>query len=101
MKDIEAKTTVSPRNYLTAARYYFESGKDGQQALKWITMYFDSNESYQEQFWNLHLMAQIQAYAGDKKAAKATAEISLEKARNNEDGDFGYIKLNENFLASL
>jgi len=101
MKSIEANTKVNPQNYVAAAEYYFSTGKDIQQALKWITQYFDSNESYQNQFWNLHLMAQIQAAAGDKKGAKATAEKSIEIAKKSEGGDFGYIKRNEDLIASL
>jgi len=101
MASIEANTTVRPQNYVAAANYYFSTGKDPQQAFEWITMYFDSNEEYQSQFWNLHLMAQIQAATGDTKGAKATAEKSIEIAKNSEGGDFGYIKRNEDFIASL
>lgn len=101
MAAIEANTKVPPQNYLAAANYYFTTNRDIQQALKWITMYFDSNESFQNQFWNLHLMAQIQAAAGDIKAARSSAEKSLEIAKKNEGGDFGYIKRNEDFLANL
>jgi hypothetical protein len=101
MASIKANTTVNPQNYVAAANYYYQSGKDPKQALKWITMYFDSNESYQSQFWKIHLMAQIQAATGDIKGAKATAEKSMEIAKNSEGGDFGYIKRNEDFIASL
>ena len=46
-------------------------------------------------------MAQIQAATGDKKAAKATAEKSIEIARKSDGGDFGYIKRNEDLIAKL
>ena len=101
MASIDANTKVNPQNYVAAASFYFETGRDPQQALEWITMYFDSNENFGRQFWNLHLMAQIQAAAGDKKGAMATAEKSLELAKNNEGGDFGYVKRNEDLIASL
>ena len=101
MSQIETNTKVNPRNYIAAATYYFNSGKDANQALKWIQIYFKADPSNEDQFWNLHLMAQIQQAAGDNKGAKATAEKSLEKAKNNEGGDFGYIKRNEDLLASL
>ena len=45
-------------------------------------------------------MAQMQAKNGDNKAAKATAEGSLAMAKS-ADSDFGYIKLNEDFIATL
>ncbi len=101
MEQIEASTKVRPQNYVAAANYYFNNGKDVNKALEWITMYFASDASYESQFWNLHLMAQIQQATGDIKGARATAEKSLEKAKNNEGGDFGYIKLNEELLANL
>jgi len=101
MSQIEKKTKVNPQNYASAANYYFNNGKDANQALKWIKLYFDSNPAYEEQFWNLHLMAQLQHATGDNKGAKETAELSLEKAKNSEGGDFGYIKRNEELLASL
>ena len=101
MAAIEANTKVNPQNYVAAANYYFQAGKDPAQALEWITMYFDSNEAFQSQFWNLHLMAQIQAANGDVKGAKATAEKSIEVAKKSQGGDFGYIKRNEDFIASL
>ena len=46
-------------------------------------------------------MAQIQAANGDMKSAKATAEKSIEVASKSQGGDFGYIKRNEDFIASL
>ena len=101
LADIEKYTQVDPRNYVAAANFYFDSGRDPQQALEWIEMYFAADESYESQFWNLHLMAQIQEAVGDTKGAKATAARSLEKARNNENGDFGYIKRNEELFARL
>lgn len=101
MSQIEENTKVNPRNYIAAATYYFNSGKDTKMALNWITMYFEADPSYENQFWNLHLMAQIQQAAGDTKGAKQTAQKSLDKAKNNDGGDFGYIKRNEELLASL
>ncbi len=101
MKQIEANTKVNPQNYVAAANYYFNSGKDSKKALEWITMYFAADPSYESQFWNLHLMAQIQKATGDTKGAKATAEKSIEIAKNNDGGDFGYIKRNEDLIASL
>jgi len=101
MANIEKYTQVNPRNYVAAANFYFNTGRDANQALEWIKKYFASDEDYQNQFWNLHLMAQIQQAAGDMDGAIATATKSLEKAKNNEGGDFGYIKRNEDLLAKL
>lgn len=100
MDAIAKATQVNPANYVAAATYYFDNGKDLNQALKWITMYFEGGKNG-NQFWNMHVKAQIEAALGDKKAAKATAKKSLELAMANEGGDFGYTKRNEDLIKSL
>jgi len=98
MESIEANTIVNPRNYLTAANYYYTTDRDMEQALEWINIYLESNPT---QFWNIHLKAQILAKKGDKKAAIETAEKSLQMAKDFPQGDFGYIKRNEDLIAGL
>jgi tetratricopeptide (TPR) repeat protein len=100
MKDIAAKTKVDPRNYVGAANYYFNAGKDLDQALEWMNMYLAVGDN-SAQFWNVHTKAQILAKMGKTKEAIATAKESMEKAKNNEQGDFGYVKRNEDLIASL
>ncbi len=100
MEDIAAKTQVRPGNYVTAANYYLATGKDLEQALEWMNLYLAMGEN-SNQFWNVHTKAQILAKMGKKKEAIATAEESLEKAKNNENGDFGYIKRNEDLIAEV
>jgi hypothetical protein len=98
MKDIEAKTKVSPGNYIAAANYYFETGKDLKKALEWITLGIETGNK--KAFWNIHTKAKIQKALGDKAGALATAQESLKLAKEAES-DFGYIKLNEDFIKSL
>jgi len=98
MKDIEEKTKVSPGTYATAANYYLENGKDLNKALEWMNLAIASNPNA---FWNVHAKAKIQKALGDKKAALATAQQSMDLAKNNKDGDFGYVKLNEDLIKSL
>lgn len=98
MKDIEAKTKVSPNTYATAANYYLENGKDLNKALEWMNLAIAANPSA---FWNVHAKAKIQKALGDKKSALATAQQSLDLAKNNKDGDFGYVKLNEDLMKTL
>ncbi len=98
MKDIEAKTKVSPGNYITAANYYFDNGKDLKQALEWMDM--GINAGNKEAFWNIHTKAKIQKALGDKKGAIATAQQSLDLAKK-APSDFGYIKLNEDLIKSM
>ncbi len=97
MKAIEANTKVNPNNYIAATRYYYETGKDLKKAIEWMDMGLAANPNA---FWNVHLKAQIQKAAGDKAGAQATAQKSLELAKKAEN-DFGYIKLNEDFIKGL
>ncbi len=100
MKEIAEKTKVNPGNYLAAANYYFTAGKDLNQALEWIDMYLSTGDN-SKQFWNLHLKARILAKMGNKKLAVETAEKSKELATNFPNGDFGYIKRNEDLIAEV
>lgn len=100
MKSIEEKTKVSPGNYIAAANYYFNNGKDLKKALEWMTIGIETGNK--EAFWNIHTKAKIQDALGDKKGALATAQQSLNLAVNNKDGgDFGYKKLNEDLIKKL
>ena len=85
---------------LVAARYYFDTKKDPKQALKWINEYF-ADGKHAEEFWNLNFKAQVQKEFGDKAGAIASAQKSTEIAKKNKDGDFGYIKRNDELIKSL
>lgn len=98
MKAIEAGTKVSPGNYIAAANYYFENGKDLKKALEWITL--GINTGNQDAFWNIHTKAKIQHALGDKAGAIATAQQSMEKAKK-APSDFGYVKQNEDLIAKI
>lgn len=98
MKSIESGTRVSPGNYVAAANYYFDNGKDLKKALEWITLGIETGN--QNAFWNIHTKAKIQLALGDHKGALATAQQSLDKAKA-APSDFGYIKLNEDLMAKI
>lgn len=100
MKAIVKGTTVNMGNYATAAGYYLSNGKDLNQALEWMNMYLAEGKN-SGQFWNVHIKAKILAKMGKKKEAKATANQSMELAKNDKRGDFGYIKLNQDLISSL
>ncbi|MCP4458554.1 MAG: DUF2911 domain-containing protein [Cytophagales bacterium] len=100
MADIAANTQVNPRSYIDAANYYFNAGKDLNQALEWINLYLADGEN-SDQFWNIHTKAKILAALGNKEEAIATAKDSLKKAKSDGRGGFGYIKRNEDLLAEL
>lgn len=100
MAQIKEKTQVDPQNYVQAANYYLNTGKDLSQALTWMNMYLAVGEN-SKQFWNVHTKARILAKLGNKKEAIATAKASMEMAKANDGGDFGYTKRNEDLIASL
>lgn len=100
MASIDAATQVNPSNYTAAANYYLSTGKDMKKALDWINKYLAVGEN-SKQFWHVHTKAKILAAMGNKKEAKATAEKSMELAKAAPNGDFGYIKRNEDFIKSL
>jgi predicted negative regulator of RcsB-dependent stress response len=85
---------------LQAANYYYTTDRDLEQALEWVNTYLNEGNNSQ-QFWNVHLKAKILAKMGKKKEAKATAEKSMEMAKSNPNGDFGYVKLNKDLIDSL
>lgn len=100
MKDIAAKTQVNPQNYTAAANYYLAAGENLDQALEWMNTYLALGEN-SGQFWHVHTKAQILAKMGNKKEAIATAKDSMEKAKNFAQGDFGYVKRNQDLIDSL
>ncbi len=100
MKDIAAKTTVNPANYMAAANYYLSAGKDLNQALEWANMFL-AIEGNERAFWHVHTKARILAALGNKKEAIETANKSIEIAKQNQGGDFGYIKRNEDLISSM
>jgi hypothetical protein len=98
MKAIESGTKVSPGNYIAAANYYFETGKDLNKALEWMTMGIENGNK--EAFWNIHTKANIQYALKDYNGALLTAQQSLELAKK-APSDFGYIKLNEDLINKI
>lgn len=81
----------SPADYLAAARYYFDEGKDIQKAKMWIDKSLEGNDN--PPFWQLRQKALIYAAAGDKKGAIEAAKQSLASAKKAGNDD--YVKMNE------
>lgn len=97
MASIKENTQVNPNNYVAAASYYYETGQDLDQALEWVNMYLLQRPNA---FWNIHLKAQILAKMDKKKEAIEAAEKSIEVAQASGN-DFGYVKRNQDLIASL
>ena len=89
------KEADNPGLYYQAADYYFKNGKDLDQALTWI------NRSVEEdpKFWTMHLKAKIEQKLGKKKEAIASANKSMEMAREAKNMD--YVGLNERLIKSI
>jgi hypothetical protein len=84
--------------YANAAVFYLDNNKDMNQALTWINM---AIEKRPEAFWYMHQKAKIQAKMGKTKDAIATAEKSMKMAKENKEGDYGYVGNNEKLIAEL
>ncbi|MCU0326159.1 MAG: DUF2911 domain-containing protein [Spirosomaceae bacterium] len=84
----------SAGDYLAAASYYANSGKDINKALEWAKKGVDMGAN---QFWNLRQYSLILAKAGKYADAIATAKESLKKATEAKNND--YIKMNNDSIA--
>ena len=96
MAQISSAMAVDSRPYFQAASYYFDNGKDIAKALEWANK---AVEAQPTAFWVMHLKAKIQAKAGDKTGAKATAMKSIELAKDAKHDD--YVVLKQKLIATL
>lgn len=81
--------------YYQAAMWYYDHNLDLKKASKWV----DSAIQQREAFYIVHLKAKILAKLGDKEGAIAAAKRSTELAKEAKDS--GYVKLNQDLIASL
>ena len=82
--------------YFSAASYYYDNGKDLNQALTWVNKAIETNK---DAFFMYLLKARIHKKLGDKVAAKAAATTCKELAAKAKNDD--YVKLATDFLAGL
>ncbi|MGN6511898.1 MAG: DUF2911 domain-containing protein, partial [Chitinophaga sp.] len=94
--DSAMKTDKKP--YFQAAVYYFDTNRDIKAAREYITKATEQPGS-EKAYWMFHWKAKIEAKAGDKAAAKATAEKSIALAKEAKNDD--YVALNEKLIATL
>ena len=84
-------------DYFSAAKYYYESDKELNQALLWINNAVSLTPNGKDvPFWYLRLKSLIQAKLGDKKGAIQTAKTSLEGAV--KAGNKDYEKMNNDSI---
>ena len=87
--------TEGRKPYYQAAMYYYDHGQDLKKAKEWV----DAAITEREAHYIVHLKAKILAKLGDKEGAIAAAKRSTELAIKAKDN--GYVKLNEDLIASL
>lgn len=88
----------SAGDYANAAGFFAEHGGDLAKATELMGKAVSMNENA---FWWQHTYAKMLAEQGKTEAAKAAAGKSLAAAKASSNGDFGYVKQNEDLLASL
>ncbi|MFT4734080.1 MAG: hypothetical protein ACI9DJ_000697 [Algoriphagus sp.] len=96
MSQIDNVMNKDNKPYYAAAAYYFEAGKDIDQALVWAKK---AVEAQPEAYWVRHLLAKVNAQLGNKADATEAAEASIELAKTA--GNMDYVRLNEALLKSM
>jgi Protein of unknown function (DUF2911) len=96
MKQIDNAMNKDNKPYFNAASYYYDNGKDLNQALGWVNTALETNK---EAFWMYLLKARIHKKLGDKAAAKAAATTCKELAEKAKNDD--YAKMATELLAGL
>jgi len=96
MTQIDNAMNKDNRPYYNAAMYYFENGKDLNKALDWFNKATEQNP---KAFFMFYQKARCQAKLGKKQDAIASAQKSIQLAK--EAGNSDYVTLNEKLIASL
>ncbi|MGC4073704.1 MAG: DUF2911 domain-containing protein [Nibricoccus sp.] len=84
--------------YFGAAQFYYDQGLDLQKAKTLITQ---ATAGEKPAFYMVHLKAKILAKLGEKDAAIAAAKQSTELAVAVEGPQSGFVKMNNDLIASL
>jgi DUF2911 family protein len=82
--------------YFAAAMYYSDNGKDLNKALEWFNKATDQNPTA---YFIFYQKARCQAKLGKKQDAIATAQKSMQLAKDQNNND--YVLLNEKLIATL
>ncbi len=96
MKQIDDVMNKDTKPYFNAASYYYDNGKDLNQALSWVNKAIETNK---EAYWMTMLKSRIHLKLGDKAAAKAAAATTIELATKGKNDD--YIKMATELIAGL
>jgi Protein of unknown function (DUF2911) len=93
---IEKAMQTDKKPYWQAAQFYNEYDNNQAKALENCTKAIEGND---KAFWMYLYKAKIQKEMGDKAGAKASAQKSLELAKEAKNDD--YVKMNEELLKKL
>lgn len=96
MKQIDNIMNKDNKPYYNAASYYYDNGKDLNQALVWVNKAVENNK---EAYWMFLLKARIHQKLGDKAASRAAATTCKDLAAKDKNDD--YIKMANELIASL
>jgi hypothetical protein len=96
MAQINQIMTGDSKPYFAAASYYYDNGKDMKLAREWAEKAVAGNPNA---FWMYLLHARICAKLGDKAAAKASAEKTVDLATKAKNDD--YVKMASELLKTL
>ena len=96
MKQIDNMMNKDNKPYFNAASYYYDNGKDLNQALSWVNKALETNK---EAFWMYLLKARIHQKLGDKTASKAAAATTIDLATKAKNDD--YVKMATELIAAL
>jgi len=96
MAQIKTLVDGDTRPYYAAAMYYMDNGKDLNKALTWFDKSIEQNP---KAYWAYHQRANLLAKMGKKQDAIASANKSIELAKEAKNDD--YVQLNEKLLVTL
>lgn len=91
----EVMNGPSAGDYYSAAVYYFQNGKNINQAKDWINKAVELTKD-EPRFWYLRQQSLILAKSGDKNGAIKAAKASLANAE--KAGNTTYVKMNKEFI---
>ncbi len=94
MKQIDDAMKGEKPPYWQAANYYFENGKDINQAYIWVNKAIDARP---EAYWMMTGKAKMELQMGKYDAAVATGTQAMELAK--KENDTSYIQQNEKTIA--
>lgn len=97
MKTIDNIMNKDNRPYYNAASYYFDNGKDLNQALTWVNKAVEATPNAQP--WVHTLKTKILAKLGKKEEAMAAAKNAIRIANETKFPDF--VKQNEDIMKTL